>query len=149
MRSSVARAIEPRVDRETLVDKPELTAAEKLRLLRLTKRLLGPGGERWVKGYWFGQRDPDTTRAAGTLPAMANSWCLLGAMEEAAYRLGWSNGRGRERRWGYRTSVAGLVSRNSGGMSVDEFNDAWATKWRDVEAILDERIRELEEEKKR
>lgn len=124
--------------------KRSLTNSEKIKVLEGARRLLGKNGENWTKGHWFGLRR-GSNRSWGTEPEKADCWCLLGALEESAFRLGYSVKRRNQHRFGLMTSLQQLVY-SKHWSSISGFNDR--NEWIDVRALLDERLKQLRAEER-
>lgn len=151
-----------------------LTTEEKIAVLKLAKKLLGPNGENWIQGTWFGRRvGPGSRRYIQTengpealaspayrwtkglvhmsyqtvQPSQADCWCVLGAMEEAAHRLGYKPRRRRSRILGAATSLKDWAQRRKNYEEVDVLND-YAESFKDIKQAINGRLRELEQELK-
>jgi len=125
----------------------QLKNDQKIALLKTAKKLLGAKGQNWTRQNWFAYRVNPKDRGIQSTPDEANSWCLLGALEEAAYRLGYSEHRSAAERFADMSSVQKLVEKKT-GLSVVSFNDSPHTEWEDVRNIIDERLAQLEGKKK-
>lgn len=156
--------------------KENLTAQERIEIIKGAKKLLGPGGKNWIKGQWFAKKtkyfEPgsshylpkgdggvgyDYQREAWeqVAPSEADCWCLLGALEESAYRLKLSERRAKAKTLGVKTSIKNRMiaytklwkkQRMLNFISVDEFNDWRDTEWKDIYKVMNDRIKELEKE---
>lgn len=134
--------------------KQNLSVAEKLAILKGAQKLLGPKGENWIRGHWFGQR----TSKAGSrpvAPAVADCWCLLGALEESAYRLGLSERRSQSGVLGRLTSLRALARERLSPANrwyrrdaIYLYNDDESKTWRDIKKLLNDRIKQLQAEEK-
>lgn len=135
-----------------------LKTDEKLEVLLLARKILGPKGENWIKGAWRATAKENLDSYLSILPGeTATCWCLDGAIDEAAYRLGYrdqprSNGKIQKA-----TSLLKLVRTkvravlNSGDVvkydNVVTFNDT-QQEFKPVRKLLDERIKQLRDELK-
>ncbi len=94
--------------------------------------------------------DYEVSRAAlGVAKAdEANVWCLMGALEESAYRLGIIDGRDASERLGEPISLAKLVNDKEQwrGWSIVDVNDNPNTTFEMVRDLIDERLVQLREE---
>lgn len=75
----------------------------------------------------------------------ANVWCLMGAIEEAAYRLGIVPERDSSERFASPISLSNLVQSRAewAGWSVVDVNDKPDTTFETVRNLIDERLAEL------
>jgi hypothetical protein len=148
--------------------KQDLTAAQKIEVIKGAQKLLGAKGQNWIKGAWFGRkttnfvpgkgryiRDPKDNQVLNwedTSPGQANCWCALGALEESAFRLGYSERRRKSGVVGKLTSVAKVAKSrltefmNGNHDPVYTLNDYSKTEWKDIKKLLSDRIKELEKE---
>lgn len=147
----------------------ELTTDQKIEIIKGAQKLLGPKGENWIKGQWFGKKKEDFVPGESVYrwvfnydevaPSDADCWCLLGAMEESAHRLGYISQRRKAKTLGALTSIKKLaVTRlrklRYGGLGqpgqstddTDQYNDYHAVKWKDIKKLMSDRIKELEKE---
>lgn len=78
----------------------------------------------------------------------ANVWCLLGAIEESAYRLGIVQERDASERFANPISLQKLVDSKEEwhGWSVIDVNDAPNTTFETVRDLIDERLAQLRAE---
>jgi len=121
-----------------------LTKPQKLKVLKRTRELLErPGG--WVQGtFWTGKYTKQGLRE--DIPKM----CLAGAAQWAAGELGYLSGSGITQYDRLATTeVADHISlrdlaREKGFEGVPEFNDRSRTRKKDVLALIDERIAQLQ-----
>jgi len=133
-----------------------LTPKDKLEILVKTKEVLGRGGKNWIKGIWFGKKLGDNFEAgtmhgyedvadagtAKTVAAKADCFCLEGAIEYAAYKLGYTDRLVQDDRAARKCSLAGLIEKET-KHSVNGFNDQSTTKWGDIKKRLDKRIKQV------
>lgn len=85
-------------------------------------------------------------RAVGpTMAEQANVWCLMGALEESAYRLGITQQRDSSERLAEPVSLKALVENSEQwqGWSVIDVNDNPDTQFEDVRGLIDERLAQL------
>jgi hypothetical protein len=137
----------------------ELSKEQSIAILEKTKQILGPNGEHWTKGCWFGKTfndmepeyDEDTGEMVNTRSLLesqadqANAWCIMGAVEEAAYQLGLIESRMATDRLSSPISLQNLVSSKEEweDWTVIDVNDNENTTFDDVKALIDERLAEL------
>lgn len=133
-------------------DRRALTNAEKIKVIEGAKRLLGAQGQRWVRGQWFSKDGGHGKYGNSVDPEEAVSWCVLGALEESAFRLGFSTERTESHRFSEMTSLHNLARSKTffdwhgtemPYASVDDFNDRENNDWKDVLAFLNERLKQL------
>lgn len=101
----------------------------------------------------FKQLDEDTDhelsrRSVDTPDAdKANVWCLMGALEEAAWRLRIVEARDASERLAAPISLERLVDSKDQwrAMTVIDVNDNPETEWSDIRDLLDERLAQLKE----
>lgn len=135
----------------------DLTPAQSIEILEKAKEILGPNGENWNKGCWFGLTREDisyvgdsgawedvhdlTSGDAG----QANTWCILGAVEEAAYQLGITSQREASDRFAMPISLQNLVSSKKEWehWSVIDVNDNSDSTFADIKGLIDERLAQL------
>ncbi len=144
-----------------------LTVDDKLAILTETKVVLGRGGKNWIQGTWFGKRltldawmnrtgkkrKPkvvDNRKLFASVHGdskQADCFCLEGAVAMAAYRLGYISHLQSDATAADRVSLAGLIKREKKCM-VYSLNDKRSTKWADIKAVIDSRIKELRREQR-
>lgn len=81
-------------------------------------------------------------------PDKANVWCLVGALEESAWRLGITTRRETTERFAPAVSLSKLVESKEEwqGWAVIDVNDNPGTTWPMIRGLLDERLAQLKEE---
>lgn len=134
-----------------------LTAKEKIEVLTLAKEKLGRGGKNWVKGEWFAKNpvvDKYGPSGEECAASEATCFCLEGALEIAAVELGHRQKPVKKDRAARLVSIHSYVTRKFIDKpynepkfdEVNEFNDDSRTTWKDILAVINGRIRELEKE---
>jgi hypothetical protein len=134
----------------------ELTDEQSIQILEKAKELLGPEGENWNKGCWFAIETPDSYRDEyGALTDVrslnapdhgkATNWCIMGAVEEAAYQLGIIPEPDTSDRLARPISLQNLVESKEKWKkwSVVDVNDNDDTSFADIKGLIDERLAEL------
>lgn len=122
-----------------------LTAEQKIEVLRLAKKKLGPGGRNWVKRNWFAkQNELGITHPCP--PEVATCFCLEGAISVAAAELGYYDKPRKSAGAAHLTSIVRFVNRTQGFRRLYEFNDQRDTTWKQIKSALDGRIKELQKE---
>lgn len=81
-------------------------------------------------------------------PERANVWCLMGALEESAYRLGFIEERDTSERLADPISLRQLVrsKKEWSTWGVIDVNDNPNTTWETIRDLVDERLAQLSEE---
>lgn len=151
--------------------KSDLTNEQKIEIIQGAQKILGSKGQNWIKGTWFGKKEPNFVPGGfryvntsedpfdrhhnwrGVQPADADCWCLLGALEESAFRLGYSSQRRQSAVVGRLTSLKALAKNRVRDLyghvgktdPVHVYNDAAKVTWKDVKKLMDERIKQLRE----
>ena len=140
----------------------ELTTEQSIQILEKAKELLGPNGEHWNKGCWFAREatleedgfvtyrgEQGHLEEVCELPTedadQATTWCIMGAVEEAAYRLGIFGERDASDRLAKPISLQNLVNSKQewATWSVIDVNDDSRTTFADVKGLIDARLAEL------
>lgn len=135
-----------------------MEASEKKAVLEKTLELLGPDGENWIQGTFWAKRN-EATGEHEYLPVnkrhTANAWCLAGAVCEATLRLelpfdaalGYEFARGGAiaEELTEEISLARLAD-EKGFPTVPDFNDDESTEFEDIQKLVNNRIKQLEEE---
>lgn len=122
-----------------------LTPHQKIEVLQLAKRKLGPGGKNWIRNHWYGKRDSMNLVIACS-SREATCFCLEGAVEIAAMELGYTDKAIRGATVARATSITNYVRKKHNFPSVNRFNDQKVTEWKDVLGVINGRISELRKE---
>ena len=127
----------------------DLDREQKIAVLEETLVVLGPDGENWARGYWFGKKGKDHVPGL-VAPNMAepydqaDCWCLEGALCESAVRLGVLPKRD--------TAAGSTLGQDISlteqlGRPLFGYNDDPKTTWADIRRELIHRIEKLKAER--
>lgn len=130
----------------------ELTPEQSIQILEKAKEILGPNGEHWAQGFWVGlpyDDDEDDSLYAEATWADANNpdakFCVMGALEQAAYELQITNERENSDRLADPVSLQKLVNSYDKweGLGVIDVNDSNYTTFETISKLIDERLAQL------
>lgn len=140
----------------------QLTPEQSIQILEEAKKILGENGERWIKGHWVGlpydeddedydPADLDGYQDVGWSEASNPDavFCIMGALELAAYRLGITSKPEMSDRLARPISIQNLVEQREewkGFGSPMEVNDSETTNFETIKNLIEERLSELRAE---
>lgn len=119
------------------------TDEDRLAILDKAHKLLD-GGRRWIqKGFWLTQ---PVFRKRGKGTTRAECYCIAGAVETAAWKLGYTTARIAGEGIVECTSLYSVIrTRTPKGSNIYDFNDAQGRTWADVDEVFQTRMSQLRE----
>jgi len=136
----------------------KLTPDQSVAILEKVKEILGPNGENWIQEHWIavpyeGDDEDDVWDDDSTGYVDADwdavtrkdaKYCIMGAIEQAAFALGISSHREQSQRFAAPISLLNLVKSQFGERyDVVDVNDDSDTSWETMRDLIDTRLGEL------